>query len=190
MTPRPNISLSDQSSGSSSGDEPVFLAVGKLRRPHGVRGEIILSVWTDFPERLSPGLVVRVGSKHLPLRIKGVRPYQQGLLVTFEGYDDREQVGELRNHTVYVLAEDRPPLPEGEYYLHELLGLDVIRDEDDVHLGVVVEILETGANDVFVVRGEGSSDLLLPDIDEVILGVDLERKEMRVHLIPGLLMDT
>ena len=78
-------------------------------------------------------------------------------------------------------------LPEGEFYLHQLLGLRVVRDEDNLPLGQVAEILETGANDVFLVRRETGADLLLPDIDPVILKIDLEQGEIRVHLLPGLL---
>lgn len=186
MSRRP-ISLSSKHySGSSKEGEPVFLVVGKLHRPHGVRGEIRMSVWTDFPKRLQSGVVVYVGSEHRPLSLRTVRSHQQGMLVTFNGYDNREQVVELRNQLVHVRADDRPPLPEGEFYLHELLGMRVIQDDDNLELGVIAEILETGANDVFVIRSEHQPDLLLPDIDEVIVKIDPQKREMRVRLLPGL----
>jgi 16S rRNA processing protein RimM len=77
-------------------------------------------------------------------------------------------------------------LPEGQYYQHQLIGLKVISDEGQA-LGQLAEILETGANDVYVVRGGGGKDVLLPAIEDVILGIDLDKKEMRVHVLPGLI---
>jgi 16S rRNA processing protein RimM len=178
-----------RSSGSPDSGEPEFLAVGKLHRPHGLRGDILMSVWTDFPERLQAGKQVFVGKTHEPLRIKNFRKYGQGSLVSFEGYSDREQVGDLRNLIVFVATNDLPPLPDHGIYLHQLLGLRVVRDEDDAFLGSIVEIIETGANLVFLVRGSGKRDILLPDIEPVVQIVDLEKGEMRVHLLPGLVPD-
>ncbi len=172
-------------SGSSS-DEPLYLAVGQLRRPHGVRGEIRMEVFTDFPERLAAGRTVFVGPRRMPLQIRSVRWHNGALLVAFEGYNDREQVGLLRNMLVTIPAEEAPPLPEGEFYYHQILGLRVVTDEGET-LGRVTEIMETGANDVFVVRADdGRSEILLPDTDEVVLDIDLAAGVMKVHLLPGL----
>lgn len=172
--------------GSPQG-EPLYLAVGKLRRPHGIRGEMVLEVLTDFPERFRAGAVVYVGPRRVPLTIRSVRPHRDLLLVAFEGYEDRNQVEALRNMLVAVPAEEAPPPDEGEVYLHQLLGLRVVTDEG-VALGRLVEILETGANDVYIVEPEeGGAEILLPAIDEVVLRIDLERGEMTVHLLEGLL---
>ncbi|RME87351.1 MAG: 16S rRNA processing protein RimM [Anaerolineae bacterium] len=176
--------LPEGDSGSPRG-EPVYLVVGYLRRPHGVRGELLMEVHTDFPERLQPGVSVYVGEEHVPLRITGRRSHARGMLIAFDGIKTREQAAALRNQYVYVLAADRPPLPEGEYYHHQLLGLRVF-DESGRLLGTLTEILETGANDVYIVRTSQGKELLLPAIEEVILDVDLTRREMRVHLLPGL----
>jgi 16S rRNA processing protein RimM len=107
------------------------------------------------------------------------------MLVTFEGYQSREGVAELRNQLVHVSAADRPPLPEGEYYHHQLLGLQVI-DESEQPLGWLDQILTTGANDVYLVRDQAGGERLIPATDEVVLDIDLERKIIRVHLLPGL----
>jgi len=176
-------------SGSSNPDEPEFLAVGRLRKPHGLRGEMLMAIWTDFPERLQPGVRLFVGESHQPVHIKNLRSHNQDSLVSFDEYDHREDVGQFRNQVVYVRTADLPPLPDDELYLHQLLGLSVIRDGDNAKLGVVVEILETGANNVFIVRPEFGHPILIPDIDSVILKIDLEAREMRVHLLPGLLTD-
>jgi 16S rRNA processing protein RimM len=182
------FSQSEQPAGSPSTGEPVFLVIGKLRRPHGVKGEIMMDILTDFPERVSAGLTVYIGSDHNPLRIKSSRVHQNAFLVSFREYHSPEEVGELRNQMVYVPAEDRPPLPDGEFYHHQILGLRVVSESGEV-LGKVIEILETGANDVYVVQPEQGPEILLPVIDPVILGVDLASGEIRVHVLPGLIPD-
>lgn len=171
--------------GSSGNDEPVFLAVGRLRRAHGVSGEIRMDVLTDFPERLEPGVQVYAGPQRQPLRLRSVRSHQSALLVAFDGIDTPEQAGELRNLLVQVRADDRPALPEGEYYHHQILGLKVFSEAGE-YLGEIREILETGANDVYLIRAENGAEILLPAVEDVVLAVDLERAKMRVRLLPGL----
>lgn len=178
----------EQPAGSLDIGEPVFLVVGKLRKPHGLRGELQMEVITDFPERLTRGVQVYVGEEHRPQHIRSIRGHDRLLLVAFSDFHDPESAGGLRNQLVYVRADDRPALPEGEYYQHQLLGLKVISDEGE-ELGHLVQILETGANDVYIVRPLAGPELLLPAIDEVILQVDLEQSRMMVHLLPGLRPD-
>lgn len=160
--------------------EPVFLVVGRLRKAHGVQGEITMEVITDFPERLRPRREVYIGDDHRPVRIKKVRQKPPYLLLSFEGFTDCDQVNLMRNELVYVHTGDLPSLPEGQYYHHQLLGLAVV-DEAGTPLGNLGEILETGANDVYVVRSEGKEDLLLPAIGSVIIQVDLEQGKIIVH---------
>ena len=158
--------------GSPERGEPVFLVVGRLHRPHGLKGEILMGVMTDFPGRIQPRVTLYVGPQHEPHKIQSRREHTKGLLLRFEDYDSRETVAVLTNQDVFVRTDDRPPLPEGEYYQHELIGLQVVTDEEE-KLGKLVEILETGANNVYIVRGEAEKDILLPAIDEVVLGIDL-----------------
>ncbi len=185
MIPADHPSTNQDSPGGGSSGAPVYLMVGKLRRPHGIRGEMQMEVLTDFPERLQVGVQVLVGESHIPLRIRSQRWHNQVLLLAFEGLKTPEAGGEFRNQFVYVLAEDRPSLPEGEYYHHQLLGLTVV-NEDGQRLGKLEEILTTGANDVYLVRLDNGSELLLPAIHEVILEINLEQSQMKVHLLPGL----
>jgi 16S rRNA processing protein RimM len=180
------VDQQEDSAGSLVPGEPAFLAVGLLRRPHGVRGELLMDVLTDFPERLTAGLTVFVGPECMPYRLRAIRRHRKNLLVTFENIATPEKAGELRNQLVQVRTADRPPLPQGEYYQHQILGLRVVTD-DGTCLGQVSEIMETGANNVYIVRPPAGPDLLLPATDEVILGVDLEKGEIQVHLLPGLL---
>jgi 16S rRNA processing protein RimM len=175
------------SSGSPDG-EPVYLVVGFLRRAHGVHGEIILDLHTDFPERLRSGKKLFIGEEHKPMTLSGARPHAKGMLLKFTGIDTPEDAGQLRNQWVYVKAAELPRLPEGKIYQHELLGFDVV-DERGNSLGNLVEIIETGANDVYVVRNESGKEILLPAISSVILETDLTRRVMRVHLLEGLVDD-
>ncbi len=183
--PGAETTLPTDAAGSPSPGEPVFLAVGKLRRPHGVRGELQMEVLTDFPERLRPGITLYVGPEHRPMRLRSRRSARQTLIVAFEGCQTPEEASAIRNLLVFVRADDRPPLPEGEYYHHQLIGLRAVTEEGRF-LGTVREILETGANEVYVLLPENGPEILLPGIDEVILGIDLEKGELRVHLLPGL----
>ena len=173
-----------ETSGSPNG-EPVYLTVGFLRRPHGLRGEIIMDLHTDFPERLKRGRKMFVSEERRPVTIQSVRQHQKGVLIKFNGIDTPEDAGQFRNQWVYVEAKDVPPLPEGHIYQHELFGFKVV-DENDALLGELVEIIETGANNVYVVKDESGRELLLPAIPSVILEVDTGRRLMRVHLLEGL----
>jgi len=185
MTEQDSITRSENFAGPPDNGEPVFLVVGKLRRPHALRGEMLMDILTDFPDRLTPDLLVYVGEDHLPLRIRSRRPHMRAMLVSFDGYDDPQSVGELRNHFVYVRSEDRPPLPDGEYYHHQILGLRV-RCDDGRFLGTISKILVTGANDVYIVNTASGPDILLPAIESVVLDVDIDNGEILVHLLPGL----
>jgi 16S rRNA processing protein RimM len=175
-----------QSAGSPPPGEPVFLLVGKLRKPHGLQGELVMEVWTEFPERLERGRTVFVGPENKPFLVRSVRQKTNSLLVAFQDIHDSEQAGSLRNQWVFVRADQVPPLSDGEYYHHQIVGLQVI-SESEKNLGVVTDILETGSNDVLIVHSELGQDILLPFTDEVILHVDLEGGIINVHLLPGLL---
>lgn len=175
----------DTGSGSPTG-EPVYLTVGFIRRPHGVRGELIMDLHTDFPERLRAGAKVFLGEEHMPAKLASARPHGTSLLVSFRGADSPEDAGRWRNIWVYVTAADRPPLPEGKVYQYQIIGLRVVTDEGS-ELGKLTGILETGANNVYVVKAEDGKEILLPAIPDVILGIDLPNGEIKVHLLDGLL---
>lgn len=176
--------MADKKNSGSPDGGPLYLSVGFLRRPHGLKGEIIMDLHTDFPDRMKQGREMFVGDKHKPVTLANVRPHQKGVLVKFNNIDTPEDAGLFRNQWVYVQTKD-VPLPEGKHYKHELIGLKVV-DENDSPLGELVEILETGANDVYVVRDDSGKEILLPNIPSVILDLDVDRGLMRVHLLEGL----
>jgi 16S rRNA processing protein RimM len=181
-----NVPEAAEAAGSPGAGEPAFLAVGKLRRPHGLKGELLMEVLTDFPERFGPGVTLYIEPEYRPILLRSVRPHAQGLLVGFQGCDTPEQAGELRNRIVAIKAAHSQPLPEGEYYRHQLIGLRVSASSGQV-LGQVVEVLVTGANDVLVVRGDSGPEVLIPLADPFLQEIDLARGEMVVILIPGML---
>lgn len=161
------------------------MLVGKVRRPHGVHGEVVAEIYTDFPERLIPQKAVYLGEKYNKMILASQRPHNEGMLLGFEGVTTPEQAGRYRNQILSISASEESTLPEGEYYFYELLDLDVL-DEAGTPLGTLTEILETGANDVYVVTDAAGHEILLPAIPEVVLDVDLDAHKMKVHLLPGL----
>ena len=168
--------------------EPGYLAIGKLLHAHGVHGEMLMEVYTDFPERIESGAVLYLGTQGETLHLTKRRAHNDGLLLTFEGFTTPEAVGQLRNQLLYVRVDDRPPLPEGEYYHHQLLNLHVTSDSGKP-IGVVSEIIETGATDVLVVRPPAGDDVLIPIVDSFVKAIDLPKGEITVHLIPGMMAE-
>ncbi len=111
-----------KNSGSPTGG-PLYLSVGFLRRPHGVHGEIIMDLHTDFPERLRKGRKLFLGEAHKAVTLESIRTHGNGALIKFKGIDIPEDAGQFRNQWVYARTQDLPPLPEGQHYQHELLGI-------------------------------------------------------------------
>jgi 16S rRNA processing protein RimM len=165
---------------------PKYLAAGRVVRPHGVRGDVLADISPDLAGNLGAAATVYLGPTHRQAVIKSFRNHQGRYLVHFEGTSDRPAAEALRGLSVSILSAGTEPLPEGAFFHWQILGLEVYTDPDE-HLGKVVRILETGANDVYVVTREDGSEILLPAIASVILDIDLELRRMRVNLIPGLL---
>ncbi len=167
-----------------------YLVIGQVGKTHGVWGEVHVRVLTDFPERIKRGVMVYLGEEHRPTRIRNCRGHEKTLLIAFEGYGVCEEAENLRGEMIYVRADDRPALEEGEYYQHQIIGLRVFSDDAQAGapaLGVVSDILETGANDVLVIETENGKEVLLPMLEDTILNVDLSAGELKVHLLPGLI---
>lgn len=138
-----------------------------------------MEVYTDLLELLVPGMVIYVGEDHQSLTIEDTRWKQELLLLKFAAYNDRTAVSELTNELVYVMRSQLPPLEAGAYYYHQMIGLKVYEDSG-VYLGVLTEILQTGANDVYLVTDEAGEETLIPAIDEMILTIDRDAGTMTV----------
>jgi 16S rRNA processing protein RimM len=188
-------SLSQGSDEGSPPSEPLFLAVGRVTRPHGLRGEVRVEIHTDSPERfarykrvyLAPARPERgllVASEGVAYVLEGHRFHQNAVLLKLKGVDDRTQAEALRELWVWIPAADAAPLRDGDLFVHQLMYMRVTT-VDGEPLGEIVDVIETGANLVYVVRGP-RGEILLPDTDEVVLDIDLEAGQMTVHLIDGL----
>lgn len=165
-----------------------YYNVGKIVNTHGVRGEVRVLATTDFiDERFAKGntLYLQQAGDPLPLTIESTRQHKGFVLVKFAGYDNINDVERFRDHELMVSADDQQPLDDGQYYYHQIIGLDV-EDTDGRHLGRIKEILSPGANDVWVVERPEKRDLLLPVIDDVVKNVNLDKNLVTVELMEGL----
>ncbi len=160
---------------------PEQLIIGRILAAHGVRGEFRMAVITNHPEHLPKIRNVFLGDDLEPFRASRMRPYPNGkeALVKLTGLDSSEEAADRRGQLVRIALADAPSLPEGEYYHYQLIGIDVV-DESEAFLGRLAEIIETGANDVYVVRGP-AGEILLPVIEGVILAVDPDAGKMVVR---------
>lgn len=167
-----------------------FYNVGKIVNTQGIKGEVRVIATTDFiEERFQPGkkLFVFTEGTLTPLQvvIKSHRPHKQFQLLTFEGYNSINEVEKFKGSTLKIAEEDRQELSEGEYYFDQIIGLEVWSEEGE-KIGTVKEIIQPGANDVWVVKREKKPDLLLPYIEPCIKKVDIAAKKVIVHLLEGL----
>lgn len=145
-----------------------------------------MEVITDFPERLKTDVKVYVGAGHRTMIIETAHPHPEGLLIAFVGVDTSDAAGGLRRQAVYVRAVDRPPLPSGMYYHHELIGFRVVNEKEEL-IGTLSEILQTGANDVYVVSRSQGDEILIPAIASVVVSIERDNKQIRIREMPGLL---
>ena len=164
-----------------------YLAIGRIVRAHGIRGELSMVVLTEFPERLETTQQVYLGNEFeaTAYELKSYRWHKQNVLLTLTGVTTRTQAEALTGQFVQVPVEEAVPLPEGSYYFYQLIGLQVITTENE-KLGIVKNILETGANNVYVVENE-DREILLPAIPEVIKSINIEEGHMVVQLMEGLI---
>jgi 16S rRNA processing protein RimM len=163
-----------------------YLTIGRIVRSHGVRGEVRVAVYTDMPERFTWLKSVYVGEENpQAVTVEKVRFHKDQVILKLAGYESRDVAESLRGLLLQVPEDEAIPLEEGEYFLYQLVGLAVYSDEGE-HLGELVELLETKANSVFVVKGS-RGEVLLPDTTEVVREIDFENGRMTVHLLPGLL---
>ena len=170
--------------------QPKHLILGEILRPHGVRGELRVRLLTDFPERISQLKSVYLGTdpngKVTAYSVESMRMNQEYGLLKLKGIDDRTEAERYRQLLVMIDLKHAVPLEAGEFYLYELIGLEV-RTEDGEVLGTLTEVLETGANDVYVVKSPKYTEVLVPVLPETIIKTDIAAKQVIVRLPAGLL---
>ncbi len=171
--------------------EPRFLVIGQVVGAHGVLGELKVQILTEDARRFGLLEQVYVGledEEPVAWSLEGYRLHTGRALLKLKGCDDRTAAAAMRGYLVQVPREEAIPLEEGEYFEHQILGLEVWTSAGEL-LGEVVDILYTAANEVYVVQGPnlGRRELLIPAIEDVVLEVDLEAGRLVVELLEGLL---
>lgn len=164
-----------------------LIQIGAVTGTHGVRGEVKAFPTTDDPARYKELKQVIVTSKKGQeiLEIAGVKFFKQMVILKFRGIDDMDAAQAYKGAKLYVERGQAVPLEADEYYYADLIGLSAVSDTGEP-LGIVSDILQTGANDVYVIRSESGQELLVPAIKDCVKEVRLERKEIILHLLPGL----
>lgn len=165
-----------------------FFRVGVISSTHGVRGEVKVFPTTDDVQRFKKlkEVLLDTGKEKLPLEIQGVKFFKQFAILKFKGYDNINDIEKYKGKELWVTRENAVPLEENEYYIADLIGLTVISDEDE-ELGTLTDVLQTGANDVYVVKLKNGKEGLFPAIADCVQSVDIEKGTMVVHVMEGLL---
>ncbi len=165
-----------------------FLRVGVITTTHGLKGEVKVYPTTDSPERFCDldEVVLRTGTTERELHVEKVRFFKNLVIVKFKEFNKIEEVENLRQAELYVSRENAVPLEEGEYYIGDLIGMDVYTDDGEL-LGTLDDVIETGANDVYSVNSKKHGNVLIPAIEYCIMNVNIESGKMTVRLLPGLL---
>ena len=165
-----------------------MLRVGVISSTHGVRGEVKVFPTTDDAARFNDlkTVFLDTGKELLKLEISGVKFFKNMVILKFKGYDNINDIECYRGRELWITRDQAVPLGEDENFVADLIGLSVVTDEGET-LGVMKDVMFTGANDVYVVERENGKELLLPAIKDCIMDVDLEAGVMKVHVLDGLL---
>ena len=165
-----------------------LLRVGVIANTHGIRGEVKVYPTTDDINRFDElrEVVLDTGKEKVELKVEGVKYFKNMVILKFKGLDSINDVERYKGKDLLVTRENAVPLGENEYYIADLIDMEVF-GEDGSRLGVLEDVMQTGANDVYVIRLEDGKELLLPNIDQCVLEVNVEEKMMKVHVLEGLM---
>ena len=164
-----------------------LLKVGVITSTHGIRGEVKVFPTTDDAKRFKKlkNVILDNGKEKIDMEIASVKFFKNMVILKFKGIDDINDVEKYKKAELYVTRENAVPLKKDEYFIADLIGIEVTSDEGEA-LGVIDDVLQTGANDVYVIKKAGCQDLLVPAIKACIKEVDIENQKMIVHLLAGL----
>ncbi len=165
-----------------------LLKVGIISSTHGIRGEVKVFPTTDDPQRFKKlkNILLDSGKEKRNLKIQSVKFFKQFVILKFEEIDDINDVEKYKGSSLYVTRDQAVKLKKDEYFVADLIGLTVIAEEEKLE-GTLKDVMETGANDVYVIELTDGRELLLPAIKECVLSVDIEKGEMQIRLLDGLL---
>ncbi len=164
------------------------LQVGVITTVHGVRGEVKVFPTTDDVNRFKrlKEVILDTGREKITLEIEGVKFFKQMVILKFKGIDTLDDVAKYRQAGLYVTRSNAVKLDRDEYFIADLIGVEVY-DEADQLIGVLEDVIATGANDVYTIRMTDGRELLLPAIKQCVLDVDVQGRRMKVHVLEGLL---
>lgn len=163
-----------------------YLEIGKIVTVHGLRGDVKVQPWCDSPEFLCAFPVLYLGKEKKEVEVIDARVQKNMVVLRLAGYETVEQAESLRNQMLYLHRED-VELEDGTYFVQDLMGLDVLDADSGVSYGILKDVLQTGANDVYVVQPEGGKEVLIPAIPDVIVETNLEAGCMKIRPLEGLL---
>ena len=165
-----------------------MLRVGVIASTHGVRGEVKVFPTTDDAKRFKElkKVILDTGKEYIPMEIEHVKFFKNMVILKFKGYDNINEIEKYKSRDLLITRDQAVDLAPDEYFITDLIGLAVVSDQG-VELGTLKDVLETGANDVYVVAMKDGKELMLPAIGDCILNVDLEQRRMEVHVLEGLM---
>lgn len=165
-----------------------LLKVGVITSTHGIRGEVKVYPTTDDLKRFTylKECILDTGKQKLPLEVEGCKFFKNQAILKFKGFDNINDIEKYKGSGLYVTRENAVPLEEGEFYIADIIDAKVY-EADGSCLGILTDVLETGANDVYVVKMENGKELLIPAIPQCILDVNVEEPSVTVQLMKGML---
>ena len=165
-----------------------LLQVGAITQTHGIKGEVKVFPTTDDVNRFKKlkTVLLDTGKENIELEIEGVKFFKQYVILKFKGIDNINDVEKYKGMSLLVTRENAVKLKKNEYFIADMIGMKVITD-DEKDFGILKEVMQTGANDVYVIKTVDEKEVLLPAIKQCILEVDIENQLMKVHIMKGLL---
>ena len=165
-----------------------YLRVGVISSTHGLKGEVKVFPTTDDPERFRKlkKVYLDTGKDYMPLKVTGIKFFKNQVILKFQEFQDINEIEKYRGKDLLIDREQAVPLAENENFIGDLIDMDVY-DKEEKRLGTLTDVLQTGANDVYVVETDEGKEILLPAIPSCILDVDVEAAKMIVRIPEGLL---
>lgn len=164
-----------------------LLQVGVISSTHGIRGEVKVFPTTDDVKRFKKlkQVVLDTGREKLPLEVESVKFFKQFVILKFKGIDNINDIEKYKGKSLLVDREHAVKLRKDEYFIADMIGMDVFTEDGEL-FGVLKDVLETGANDVYIIETQDEKEVLVPAIKQCILNVDIENRKMVIHLLEGL----
>lgn len=168
--------------------EKKYLEMGKITNTHGIRGEVTAQSWGDYEDDLVDFDYFYVGKNKTKMEVEHARPHKHVVLIKFKGVDDCNAAEALKNQLLYMDRDEMEELEDGCYYIADLEGITAYLEDGRV-LGKVTQVMQTGANEVFVIKNESGKEYLVPFIQDCVKDVDIEQKRCTITPLEGLFDD-